>query len=127
MHCGLLPEKIAQIGYNRVGRFLPTGGTTLGLDEVGLEVIGSLTEPVQSASNAKRAKLMSTHCAGKKFSLEAKERFSQPSSSVHIAPRAVAVASVIAAVYRAAELIIYHFGFFAWLGVLPLDDAGDES
>ena len=119
MHCGLLPEKIAQIGCGRVGRFLPTGGTTLGLDEVGLEVIGSWIEPVQSASNAKRAKLMSTHYAGKKFmnSLEAKERFSQPSSSVHIAPRAVAVASVVAAVYRAAEPTIYHFGFFTWLGV----------
>ncbi|CAE7298184.1 ppsA [Symbiodinium natans] len=77
--CGLPAEEVARAGYNRLRRFLPTGGSTLGLDEISMQAIGSWTEPAQAQQGAKRQKLMSTHYAGNKLdnSLQAKQQVLQ--------------------------------------------------
>ncbi|CAE7236638.1 ppsA, partial [Symbiodinium microadriaticum] len=74
LRCGVDQSLIAHVGYNRLRRFLPTGGTTLGMDEVSLQAIGSWTEPVRTDDRSKRPKLMATHYAGNKMlnSLQAK-------------------------------------------------------
>ena len=80
---------MARAAYNRLRRFLPTGGATVLLDEFSVQAIESWTEPAQASGNAKRQRLMSTHYAGNgnklENSLEAKDRVIQ--EVLHAAPR----------------------------------------
>ncbi|CAE7836616.1 unnamed protein product, partial [Symbiodinium necroappetens] len=67
--CGLPQEALRGVAYNRLRRFLPTGGTTFSFDNSRLQALGSWTEAAQDnvrPSGPKRQRLMSHHYAGNK-------------------------------------------------------------
>ncbi|OLP99622.1 hypothetical protein AK812_SmicGene17832 [Symbiodinium microadriaticum] len=67
LQCGVPPEEAARAQYNRLRRFLPTGGQVLGMSPQDAQALGSWMEiPFEDKRQSGRQDLMSTHYSGQR-------------------------------------------------------------